>query len=191
MRNWVPVPGSTKGKLALLALAEFGRHGYDAVNVTELAAGAGVTTGSLYYHFGNKAGLYGFVREEAERRLIDRMEGAAAAVADSGDRAGLRAGLLVGFDFAVRERFAALLAEPHPERAGDPVERFLAKVTGRASRPLPRLLAAAWRAALAEATKGSEKEVRAALDAVVADVAVPSRGRQPLVSLPRGERRQR
>ena len=172
MRDWVPVPGSTKGRLALLALAEFGTRGYDAVSVTELAAAAGVTTGSLYHHFGNKAGLYGFVREEAERRLIDRMEGAAAAVGGRGQGAAVRMALLVGFDFAVRERFAALLAEPHPERASDPVERFLARLTERASSPLSRLLAATWRAALAEATRGSAKEVRAALDALLPDVAL-------------------
>jgi len=47
-----------------------------------VAAAAGVTTGSLYDHFGSEAGLYGFVRQEAERRLLDRMEGAAAAVED-------------------------------------------------------------------------------------------------------------
>src|SRR5918911_3342893 len=122
MRNWVPVPGSTKGKLALIALAEFGKRGYDSVNVTELATAAGVTTGSLYHHFGNKAGVYSFVREEAERRLIDRMEGAAAAVGGRGQAAAVRMAPLVGFDFAVRERVAALLAEPRPERASDPVE---------------------------------------------------------------------
>ena len=156
----------------MLALAEFGRRGYDAVSVTELAAAAGVTTGSLYHHFGNKAGLYGFVREEAERRLIDRMEGAAAAVGGRGQGA-VRMALLVGFDFAVRERFAALLAEPHPERPSDPVERFLARLTERASSsPLSRLLAATWRAALAEATRGSAQEVRAALDALLPEVAL-------------------
>jgi AcrR family transcriptional regulator len=177
MRDWVPVPGSTKGKLALLALAEFGRRGYEPVNVTELAAAAGVTTGSLYHHFGNKAGLYSLVRDEAERRLLDRMEGAAAALNGRGDDAALRAGLLVGFDFAVGEELAAMLAEPHPERADDPVERFLATLTKRAVRPLPKLLAAAWRAALAEAMKGSAKEVRTALEALTAATPTPSRAR--------------
>jgi AcrR family transcriptional regulator len=179
MRNWVPVPGSTKGKLALIALAEFGKRGYDSVNVTELATAAGVTTGSLYHHFGNKAGVYSFVREEAERRLLDRMEGAAAAVDGRGDTAALRAALLVGFDFAVREQFAAMLAEPHPERTDDPVERFLATLTRRASRPLPRLLAAAWRAALGEARKGSVDEVRAALGTLVPDAASVRARRRP------------
>src|SRR5215210_4170992 len=116
MRDWLPVPGSTKGKLALLALTEFGSRGYEAVNVTELAAAAGVTTGSLYHHFGNKAGLYNLVREEAERRLLDRMEGAAAAVNGRSAGAALRAALLVGFDFAVAQRVARMLSETHPGR---------------------------------------------------------------------------
>ena len=52
---------------------------FDEVTVGELAADAGVTTGALYHHFENKLGLYRFVREDVERRLLDRMEGAAAA----------------------------------------------------------------------------------------------------------------
>jgi hypothetical protein len=59
------------------------------VTVGEIAAGAGVTTGPLYHHFGSKLGLYAFVRDEAERRLLDRMEGAAAARADEGRDAAL------------------------------------------------------------------------------------------------------
>jgi AcrR family transcriptional regulator len=153
--------------LALLALEEFGRRGYEAVSVTELAVAAGVTTGSLYHHFGSKTGLYGFVRAEAERRLLDRMEGAAAAVAEAGGNEQLKAALLVGFDFAFRQRLARMLAEPHPERDADPVAEALAALAP-ASAALPRLLFGAWRAALAEASDGrSPADVRAALAALV------------------------
>ena len=51
VRGWVPVPGSTKGRLITGALAEFGARGYAAVSVTELAELADVTIGSLYHHF--------------------------------------------------------------------------------------------------------------------------------------------
>ena len=58
---------------------EFGARPFDEVTVGELAAAADVTTGALYHHFGSKLGLYAFVRDDVERRLLDRMEGAIAA----------------------------------------------------------------------------------------------------------------
>jgi len=125
------------------ALAEFGARGFAAVGVTELARAADVTIGSLYHHFGSKAGLYTLVREDVEQRVLDRMAGAAAIRPD--DLGGV---LLVGFDYLVRSGFARLLAEPHPERAGDPIEAFLAALADRDGAPVSRILIAAWRAAL-------------------------------------------
>ena len=81
MPDWVPVSTSARGRLTVAALEAFGRLGYDAVNVVDLAGQARVTTGSLYHHFGSKAGLYAFVRRDVEQRILDRMEGAAAVVA--------------------------------------------------------------------------------------------------------------
>jgi AcrR family transcriptional regulator len=168
MREWIPVPGSSKARLVHTALERFGVAGYEAVNVHDLAAGAGVTTGSLYHHFGSKLGLYAVVREEAERRVLDRMEGAAAARAGDGPAAATRAALLVGFDYLAAQGLARLLAEPHPRPAADPVESFLDRRTGGA--PLGRLLAAAWRAALAALADGVPPDrVRAALSAITVD----------------------
>src|SRR5687768_4647118 len=136
MREWIPVPGSSKARLARTALERFGAAGYEAVNVADLAAGAGVTTGSLYHHFGSKLGLYAVVREEAERRVLDRMEGAAAARAGDGPAAATRAALLVGFDYLAAQGLARLLAEPHPRAAADPVEAFLDRLAGPGGAPL-------------------------------------------------------
>ncbi len=72
MREWIPVSTSPKGRLALRALEDFGGRPFQDVTVGELATGAGVTTGSLYHHFDSKLGLYSFVRDEAERRLLER-----------------------------------------------------------------------------------------------------------------------
>ena len=154
VREWIPVPSSAKGRLAVEALAAFGRHGYAGIGVGELAAAAGVTTGSLYHHFGSKLGLYAVVRTEIERRLLDRMEGAAAARQADGTETATRAAMLVGFDYAVGHGYARLLAEPHPGGAADPLEALLVRLTGD---PLGRLLGATWRAALAGAADGAKE----------------------------------
>ena len=149
VRAWVPVPGSAKARLVEGALAAFGTRAYAAVGVTELAERAGVTIGSLYHHFGSKAGIYTAVREDVERRLLDRMEGAAATTTEVGPV------LLVGFDYLVREGFTRLLAEPHPDRSADPVETFFGALADRDGMPVGRILLAAWRAALLAASEAS------------------------------------
>ena len=101
---------SPKGRLALVAVREFGSRPFEAVTVGELAAGAGVTTGALYHHFESKLGLYLFVRRDVERRLLDRMEGAAGAAPRRSEA--FKVALLVGFDFAVRSNFQRLLGQP-------------------------------------------------------------------------------
>ena len=137
MREWIPVPGTTKARLLEAAVTEFAARGFDAVGVTEVATAAGVTVGSLYHHFGSKPALYALVRTDIERRLLDRMEGARAGDAD------LATTLGVGFDYLVRAGFARLLSEP---REGYPVEGFIATHSDLPMRGV--LLAAAWRAAL-------------------------------------------
>ena len=82
MREWVPVSTSPKGRLALAAVRAFGARAFDEVTVGELAAEAGGDDGALYHHFESKLGLYVFVRQDVERRLLDRMEGAAARPAE-------------------------------------------------------------------------------------------------------------
>jgi AcrR family transcriptional regulator len=167
VRNWVPVPGTTKARLVQVALTEFGARGFGDVGVTELARGADVTIGSLYHHFGSKVGLYTAVREDVERRTLDRMEGAAAVRPDD-----LGAILLVGFDYLVRVGFARMLAEPHPERETDPVEAFLETRADHDGLPVARIVIAAWRAALdaaADAVRENQEfaPVRAALRTLI------------------------
>ena len=174
MREWVPISSSAKGRLAVRALEDFGRKGFEAVNVVDVAAAAGVTTGSLYHHFGSKVGLYSFVRAEAERRLLDRMEGAAEATRAAGGRAAaMRAALLVGFDFATGHGFARLLGERHPARGDDPVADLLAELCDGGRTPIAEMLAGAWRAALAAVAGGTPAEAaREALAAITVDEAV-------------------
>ena len=165
MREWIPVSSSPKGRLALAAVKAFGARSFDEVTVGELAAAAKVTTGALYHHFGSKLGLYAFVREDVEQRLLDRMEGAIAAGAPASDRsAAVTAALLVGFDFAVREGFLRILGDPPAGAERDRLAQMLTASTAPASPVLSRVLAAAWRAALVAVAEGSEpQQARAAL----------------------------
>jgi AcrR family transcriptional regulator len=177
VREWIPVSTSPKGRLALAAVRQFGERQFDEVTVSELAAAARVTTGALYHHFGSKLGLYAFVREDVEQRLLDRMEGALAASAPASapasDRsAAVTAALLVGFDFAVREGFLHILGAPPAGAEHDRLAEMLASAAP-ASPVLGRVLAAAWRAALVAVADGVEPEqARAALHAF--ELRIPS-----------------
>src|SRR5690349_6387753 len=142
MREWIPTKATAKGRLVLAALEAFGERGYEGVRVGELAAAADTTTGPLYHHFGSKEGLYSFVRDDVERRVVERMEGALAAAFDLETDA-VGAALSVAYDYVVRAGFAGMLAEA---REPDPVA---AALTGAVGAPLGAMLAAAWRAALA------------------------------------------
>jgi AcrR family transcriptional regulator len=153
VREWVPTPASAKGRLVLAALDAFGRHGYAGVAVADLAAAASTTTGPLYHHFESKLGLYTVVRDDVERRVIDRLDGALAVGADPTDA------LVVAFDYAARAGFARMLAEPHPDGRADPVAALLTDRMVGAPGPLGVMLAAAWRAALAASADGVPDEV--------------------------------
>ena len=155
VRQWVPVSTSPKGRLALRAVSLFGARPFDEVTVGELAAAAEVTTGAIYHHFGSKLGLYTFVRADVEQRLLDRLEGALAAIS---------AALEVGFDFAVRESFLRILGAAPMESGVDRVAQVLGESVEPASPVLGRLLAAAWREAVTSVAEGaSADEARAAI----------------------------
>ena len=170
MREWIPVSTSPKGRLARRALQDFGSRPFHEVTVGELAAGAGVTTGSLYHHFDSKLGLYSFVRDDAERRLLDRMHGAASSCAGRGVPAALQGALVVGFDFAAEQGFVRLLGEAHPARDIDPVADLLAEISHGGEVPIGKVLAAAWRAALMAVAEGAAPpRARVALELLSVD----------------------
>ena len=164
MREWIPISTSPKGRLALAAVKQFGERPFDDVTVGELAAAADVTTGALYHHFGSKLGLYDFVRDDVERRLLDRMEGAIAASVSLDRSAAVMAALVIGFDFAVREGFLRILGDPPAGTEHDRLADLVSASTAPASPVLGRVLAAAWRAALVAVAEGSDpQQARAAL----------------------------
>jgi AcrR family transcriptional regulator len=155
MRAWVPVPGSAKARLIEAAVHGFEQHGFERCSVTELAAKAGVTTGSLYHHFGSKAGLYTLVRGDVGNRITDRMAGAAAASGQLG-QARVRRSLLVAFDATVRFNACRLLGEPTPAAdPTDPIATMLRSLLPPEQHAADTVLAAAWRAALLAVAEGT------------------------------------
>lgn len=173
MREWVPVPGTAKARLVEAAIHHFETAGYDGVNVTELAAKADVTTGSLYHHFESKLGLYLVVREEMERRVVDRMTGAAAAAGQP-----VSAALLVAFDAAVHFGVCRILAEPLPVPRADPIADTLRSLLPKRLRAAPAIFAAAWRAALRSVADGVPSTTARASLSYLLDGAVRSSARR-------------
>jgi len=165
----VPVPGSAKARLITAGIAHFQADGYEKASVVEMAHDAGVTTGSLYHHFGSKLGLYRVIRGEMERRMTERMEGAAAAV--GGGRSGVRIALEVSFDAAIRFGVTRILAEGPPEEWPDPIAETVEHlIPGKAI--AAQCVAAAWRGALMAVANGSSP--KAARSGLVWVLATPA-----------------
>ena len=58
----------TKQKLLEAALSVFSRQGYKSARLQDIATEADVTRGAIYHHFGNKAGLFMTLIQEAIQR---------------------------------------------------------------------------------------------------------------------------
>lgn len=152
MPHPVPIPGSARARLIEAAISQFQEHGYEQANVTQMASMAGVTTGALYHHFASKQGLFGIIREEMERRMTERMEGASAAV--GGGRAGVRVAFEVSIDAAARFGVTRILSEAGPSDHDSIVETMGSMLSD--NRVVARCLASMWRGALAAVADGAE-----------------------------------
>ena len=167
VREWIPVPGSAKARLLEAAIDQFERFGFEAANVVEIASAAGTTTGSLYHHFDSKLGLFQIVRQEMERRIRDRLEGAWAGA--GGGWQGVTAALLVSFDAAVRFKAARILSEPVAGLGEDLVLTTLETLVQPAPPAAAAVMAGLWRAALSAASaSATAEEARRGLEWVLA-----------------------
>lgn len=61
---------STQTALRAVGSKLFGQLGYEATSVGAICSAAGVTTGALYHHFGDKKGLFAAVAEELDAGLV-------------------------------------------------------------------------------------------------------------------------
>jgi AcrR family transcriptional regulator len=65
-----PEEAGMRDRIIAIALHRFARAGYGKTSVKDIAAEAGVTTGTVYYHFGSKLELYRETLRLAQGRLI-------------------------------------------------------------------------------------------------------------------------
>jgi AcrR family transcriptional regulator len=61
---------ATQAVLRLVGRKLFGQLGYEATSLGAICSEAGVTTGALYHHFGDKKGLFAAVAEELDAGLV-------------------------------------------------------------------------------------------------------------------------
>ncbi len=77
---------STQAALRAVGRKLFGQLGYEATALGAICSEAGVTTGALYHHFGDKKGLFAAVAEELDEGLVSLTTAASAkALADGAD----------------------------------------------------------------------------------------------------------
>ena len=75
---------STQAALRAAGRKLFGQLGFEATALGAICAEAGVTTGALYHHFGDKKGLFAAVAEELDAGLVALTARARAQALDSG-----------------------------------------------------------------------------------------------------------
>jgi AcrR family transcriptional regulator len=96
---------ATTSGLVETAAGMFGRDGYSATSVDDVARAAGVTKGAVYHHFEGKIGLFRTVFLREEQQLVERLAAASAGTTDPwmAVRAGCTAFLNACLDRTVRQ----------------------------------------------------------------------------------------
>ncbi|MGQ0837823.1 TetR/AcrR family transcriptional regulator [Actinokineospora sp.] len=96
-------PRNRKAQLAGAAAELFGRHGFHAVGVNDIAAAAGITGPALYRHFQHKQDVLGYVLLTGVDRLAERVHPWVAAAACDPER-GLAPLLLAAAEVSIEQR---------------------------------------------------------------------------------------
>jgi AcrR family transcriptional regulator len=73
-RSREEMSATTTARLVAAARASFARDGYAATSMDALCAGAGVTRGALYHHFGGKEGLLEAVVRQIDAEIGERLD---------------------------------------------------------------------------------------------------------------------
>lgn len=91
----------TQERIVAAAMQLFARRGYDATSITQVAAKAGVSRATVFWHFGDKASLF---REAGKRFLVPFQDELDDAVRDLAPRKRLFEIFAVYDDFVVGNR---------------------------------------------------------------------------------------
>ncbi len=75
---------ATQAALRAAGRRLFGQLGFEKTALGALCTEAGVTTGALYHHFGDKKGLFAAVAEELDATLVRLVQAAMAQTTQSG-----------------------------------------------------------------------------------------------------------
>ncbi|WP_018682988.1 TetR/AcrR family transcriptional regulator [Actinokineospora enzanensis] len=96
-------PRDRKARLAEAAADLFGRRGYHAVGVNDIAAAAGITGPALYRHFQNKQDVLGYVLLTGVDKLTERVSAAVEGIEDDPER-GLAPLLRAAAEVSIEQR---------------------------------------------------------------------------------------
>jgi AcrR family transcriptional regulator len=177
---------ATRAALLTEARAQFAALGFSKAELGQIAAGAGLTTGAIYHHFGSKTGLFRAVAEQLETDIL----AAAATAGDPDPLVGLREGFENLIDLCARADVQRIIFIEAPQVLGPEtwreielryalgaVREVLAGLTAQGViRPYPtdllaRVLLALLREASAElARAGDDPEIRAQISALTSSV---------------------
>ncbi len=75
---------ATRSALIKTGRRLFGSNGYEKTSIEQICSEAGVTNGSLYHHFGDKAGLYAEIIATLDIEVTQVLKGALARAASVG-----------------------------------------------------------------------------------------------------------
>lgn len=132
--------GDLRQALIDAAAAVVAKDGVDALKVSALAQRLGVTDGAPFRHFGSRLALLVAVAEEGARRVVERMEAAAAGVEDPLEQQRARGVAYVRFAVEQPGYFRALTraevnaASPLLQEMTAESEKTLDAVLGRRSK---------------------------------------------------------
>lgn len=76
---------SARERLIAVATELFGERGYHHTGTEEIVRRSGVTRGSLYHHFADKAALFEEVFDRADQRVSSQVRAAASAAVERGE----------------------------------------------------------------------------------------------------------
>ncbi len=153
MRRTKEDAARTREAIVDAALACFDRHGIARTTLEQIASGAGVTKGAIYWHFSGKRAILHAIREEVSIPLLDRAD---CTLLNAGERPALER--IERFLCAILE---ALEKDPATRRAFS-VMQFKCEYTDELAGELADMLrnnerlATALGSAYAQARKGRE-----------------------------------